>query len=125
MTGKLLSAVFLFALAAMSIPVLILTEDPNTNAASFSGNIHRGEQAYDKYCSACHNTGLAGSPKLNDRERWEQIGSKPMDELKQFVKSNFEEENGKMRPKINCTNCRDEDFENAIAFMIKTAGVKA
>ncbi len=35
-----------------------------------------GEQVYGQVCKTCHDTGLAGSPKLGDKAAWAKVGRK-------------------------------------------------
>src|SRR5690606_14801377 len=33
-------------------------------------DLAKGEQIYNQFCVACHLTGVAGAPKLGDKELW-------------------------------------------------------
>jgi len=39
------------------------------------------EQVYQKVCSVCHNTGVAGAPKLGDKEAWAPRIAEGIDKL--------------------------------------------
>ena len=44
---------------------------PPPAAASGTGAQASGEDVYKKTCAACHDQGIAGAPKLDDKAAWE------------------------------------------------------
>lgn len=73
---------------------------------------------YDGKCSACHISGVAGAPKLDDKDAWAPRLAKGTENLLASVKSGL----GAMPPMGTCGDCTDEDFAALIELM--TAGVK-
>ncbi len=73
-----------------------------------------GEKTYRTVCFACHDAGVANSPKLGDKEAWKPRIAQGMDVL---LNSAI---NGKtaMPPRGTCMACSDEDLKAAIEFMI-------
>src|SRR4051794_21738463 len=46
------------------------TAAANTAAAAPAGGSGNGKAVYEKVCSVCHGTGLAGAPKFGDKAAW-------------------------------------------------------
>lgn len=76
-----------------------------------------GQAIYDSKCSLCHAAGVAGAPKLGDKEAWEPRIATGEDALLASVL------NGKnaMPPKAACMDCSEDDFKTAISYMISQA----
>jgi cytochrome c5 len=92
---------------------------------TFTANIENGKKVYNKVCVACHMTGVAGAPALKDKKRWEEIAQKSMKTLHNDAINGFTGKHGVMPPKGTCTDCSDQDLYDAVAYMLKTAGVSA
>ncbi len=92
---------------------------------TFTANIENGKKVYNKVCVACHMTGVAGAPALKDKKRWEEIAQKDMKTLHNDAINGFTGKHGVMPPKGTCTDCSDQDLYDAVAYMLKTAGVSA
>lgn len=73
-----------------------------------------GEKIYRTVCFACHDAGVANSPKLGDKEAWQPRIAQGMDVLMNSAI------NGKtaMPPRGTCMACSDDDLKAAIEFMI-------
>ena len=73
-----------------------------------------GKKIYDTKCFACHNTGVANSPKLGDKAAWESRIATGMDAmLATAIKGK-----GAMPPKGTCMDCSDDDLKAAIQYMV-------
>jgi cytochrome c5 len=72
-----------------------------------------GETIYNTKCMACHNAGVAGAPKLGDKEAWAPRIATGMDALLASAT------NGKnaMPPKGTCMDCTEDDLKAAIEYM--------
>ncbi len=92
---------------------------------TYVANLENGKKVYNKVCIACHMTGVAGAPALKDKARWTEIAAKGMKQLHHDAISGFTGKHGVMPPKGTCTDCSDQDLYDAVAYMLKTAGVKA
>jgi cytochrome c5 len=73
-----------------------------------------GQGVYDKFCFACHATGVGGAPKLGDKAGWEPRVAKGMDALWQSVVNGL----NAMPPKGTCMACADDELKNAMTFML-------
>ncbi|PWW09321.1 cytochrome c5 [Pseudidiomarina tainanensis] len=83
-------------------------------AAASSGGARSGEAVYNKFCVACHTSGVLGAPKLNNAADWEPRLAQGMDTV---LKHAIEGINA-MPPKGTCNDCSDEEIQAAIDFMI-------
>ena len=97
------------------------SSDQTTASAAGSVDIAAGEQIYQTACFACHMTGVAEAPKLDDPAAWEPRLAQGMAGL---LKSSI---NGKgaMPPKGGFAHLTESDLRNAIGFMLDKAGVSA
>jgi len=82
---------------------------------SLSGAVlANGEQVYQKSCQACHATGVAGAPKLGDKDAWAPRIATGMDAL---VASSISGK-GIMPPKGGCAGCSDDDLKAVVEYMV-------
>ena len=104
---------------------------PETGAASAEGrtvaaetgpvDVAAGEKIYQSACFACHMSGVAGAPKLDDPAAWEPRLGQGMSGLLQAVING----KGAMPPKGGFAHLTDDDVRNAVEFMLDKAGVSA
>ena len=73
-----------------------------------------GKQIYDKYCFACHTSGIAGAPKFRNTQDWAPRVKKGMKQLVSSVQNGLKA----MPPKGTCTQCNANDFKAAIEYMM-------
>jgi cytochrome c5 len=74
-----------------------------------------GQAIYQQSCQSCHAAGVAGAPKLGDKDAWAPRIAAGMDALMNTVM------NGKnaMPPKGACMSCSDEDLTAAVQYMVE------
>ncbi len=92
---------------------------------TYVANLENGKKVYNKVCIACHMTGVAGAPALKDKARWTEIAAKGMKQLHHDAINGFTGKHGVMPARGSCNDCSDQDLYDAVAYMLKTAGVKA
>ena len=92
-----------------------------TAAASGGGalDVVAGEKVYQSACFACHLSGAAGAPKLDDPAAWEPRLGQGMAGLLQSVTNG----KGAMPPKGGFAHLTEDEMRNAIGFMLGQAGV--
>ena len=73
-----------------------------------------GAQVYDKFCFACHSTGVSGAPKLGDADAWAERSAKGMDTLWDSTLNGL----NLMPAKGTCMGCSDEELRAAIDHMM-------
>jgi cytochrome c5 len=73
-----------------------------------------GQAIYQQSCQSCHASGVAGAPKLGDKEAWAPRIAAGMDAIMNAVM------NGKnaMPPKGACMSCSDDDLKAAAQYMV-------
>lgn len=74
-----------------------------------------GQAVYEKTCSVCHATGLAGAPKLGDKEAWAPHIAEGIDHLLP-VAINGE---GAMPPRGGNPSLSDEELRAAVIYMME------
>ena len=100
------------------------TTETTTAAASAGGgavDLAAGEKVYQSACFACHLTGVAEAPKIDDPAAWEPRLAQGMAGLLQAVTAG----KGAMPPKGGFAHLTEEDMRNAIEYMLDKAGVSA
>jgi cytochrome c5 len=79
---------------------------------------HSGEEVFKSTCAACHQTGVAGAPKLGDKGQW---GPRIKQGQQQLVASAIKGK-GAMPPKGGNASLSDDDIARAVAFMANQSG---
>ncbi len=69
---------------------------------------------YERNCKMCHQTGLAGAPRLGNKTDWAPRISQGLDAL---VKAAWVGVRA-MPPKGNCLQCSEADIKATVEFMI-------
>ena len=80
-----------------------------------------GEKVYQSACFACHLSGVADAPKLDDPAAWEPRLAQGMSGLVQAAVNG----KGAMPPKGGFAHLTEDDLRNAVGFMLDKAGVSA
>jgi cytochrome c5 len=86
-------------------------------AAPAGGSARSGEEVYTAVCMACHATGAAGAPKVDDKAAWEPRVATGIDALMNSAING----KGAMPPRAG-QNISDDELKAAIGFMITKAG---
>ena len=73
-----------------------------------------GEEIYNINCRACHDTGVAGAPKLGDVNAWAPRIAAGMDSLLANATNGL----NAMPPKGTCVSCSDAELLAAIEYML-------
>lgn len=77
-----------------------------------------GPQVYNTACLACHTPGVAGAPKLGDKETWAPRIAQGMSVLKDHAINGYQGKNGYMPPKGGRTDLSDAEIVAAIEYMV-------
>ena len=93
--------------ATAIISVVLLSVSSLASAAD-------GQKIYQQSCQSCHASGVAGAPKLGDKDAWAPRIATGMDAMMASVM------NGKnaMPPKGACGSCSDDDLTAAAQYMV-------
>ncbi len=84
------------------------------SAASAAAGSRTGEQVYKAVCTNCHQTGVAGAPKLGDKAAWAPHLMHGTDGLLQSALKG----KGAMPPKGGNPSLSDDEVRAAIEFMV-------
>ncbi len=77
-----------------------------------------GERVFKQVCHACHGMGVAGAPKLGDREQWKKRVSQGPDKLLQHALKGFAGEHGTMPPRGGNPELSDMEVKTAVDYML-------
>ncbi|MDV6328226.1 cytochrome c5 family protein [Idiomarina sp. Sol25] len=84
-----------------------------SSAAEESSGPRSGQQVYDKYCTACHTSGVMGAPKMNNAADWQPRLDQGMETVLKHAVEGF----NAMPPKGTCSDCSEEEIQAAIDYM--------
>jgi cytochrome c5 len=100
-------------------PVSFVAATPGQSARSthFKG----GHAVYDETCSACHETGIAGAPRIGDKAAWAPRISKGFPTLVGHAVKGFQGKDGIMPPKGG-GDWDNVEVARAVAWMTGRAG---
>ncbi|HET7370315.1 MAG TPA: c-type cytochrome [Gammaproteobacteria bacterium] len=73
-------------------------------------------------CSACHATGVAGAPKIGDKQEWAKHIAKGLATLKDHAINGYHGPEGFMPPKGGNPSLTDEQVVAAMKYMIGQSG---
>ena len=80
-----------------------------------------GQSVYEGKCKACHATGAAGAPKLDDKANWAPRIAQGMDTLNKHAIEGFKGTVGFMPPKGGFATLSDDEVKAAVAYMVSQA----
>lgn len=111
--------------AAQSMAAAVMPEAPAEPAATAepaaapaaTADLAKGKSIYGTACFACHATGAAGAPKLDDKAAWAPRIAQGMDTLVQHAING----KGAMPPKGGRLDLSDDDIRDAVAYMVGEA----
>lgn len=80
--------------------------------------LSQGQQVWLDNCKACHATGLAGAPKIGNKELWSPRIAKGLDVLFEHAKHGFVGKSGNQMPaRGGNLKLTDSQIEAAVTFM--------
>ena len=74
-----------------------------------------GQGIYKASCQACHAAGVAGAPKLGDKDAWAPRIAKGNDAMYTSVMKGL----NAMPPKGACMSCSDDELRAAVDYMVE------
>ena len=83
-------------------------------ASSDAGGTRSGDAVYNKFCAACHTSGVLGAPKFNDAADWEPRLAQGMETVLKHAVEGY----NAMPPKGTCNDCSEEEIQAAIDYMV-------
>lgn len=99
--------------------VNIGTAPPAASAAPVvAAGPRSGEDVFNAHCAACHDTGVAGAPKVGDSAAWAPRAAQGIDTLLSHAINGL----NAMPPKGTCAACSDDELKGAIEYMLSKSG---
>jgi len=77
-----------------------------------------GSGNYQRTCSACHNLGVAGAPRISEPSLWKDRIDKGIDTLVEHAINGFAGNDGVMPPKGGFTQLTDEEVREIVEYMV-------
>jgi cytochrome c5 len=74
-----------------------------------------GQKIYQASCQACHAAGVAGAPKLGDKDAWAPRIAKGNDAMLSSIMNGFKA----MPPKGGCMSCSEDELRAAMEYMLE------
>ena len=88
--------------------------------ALFAGSaLADGKATYDSACGVCHVAGVAGAPKLDDKENWKDRIAQGNDVLLKHVLEGFQGKVGYMPPKGGFMQLSNNEVEQAVDYLLE------
>jgi cytochrome c5 len=81
----------------------------------------KGADVFKKTCAMCHQTGVAGAPKLGDKADWGPRIAQGKDTLYKHAIEGFNGNKGAMPAKGANPSLSDEDVKATVDFMVSKA----
>lgn len=81
-----------------------------------------GEQVFQAVCKTCHETGIAGAPKVGDKAAWAASIKKGYETLVQHALNGFQEPGKLMPPRGGNPDLSDVEVERALVYMANRSG---
>lgn len=94
---------------------------PAAGDAAGGADLALGQSVYEGKCQACHASGAAGSPKLDDKANWAPRIAQGMDTLVKHALEGFKGTVGYMPPKGGFATLTDDEVKAAVAYMVSKA----
>ena len=92
---------------------LIILTGPANNAFA------DGKSDFEANCTACHGFGIAGAPKIGDKENWAPRINQGMETLYSNAIEGFSGATGFMPAKGGFANLTDEQIEAIVDYMVE------
>jgi len=80
-----------------------------------------GQQTYQQACFACHNTGVAGSPKIGDKAAWAPRIAQGMATLQEHALKGYKGKTGFMPAKGGRADLSDDAVKAAVQYMVDSS----
>jgi cytochrome c5 len=77
-----------------------------------------GEKIYNESCQSCHAEGIAGAPKLGDKDAWADRIAQGMETLNSNSINGFTGKTGMMPAKGGNAALSDDEVKAAVAYMV-------
>ncbi len=77
-----------------------------------------GKDVFNGGCAACHASGVAGAPKVGDKDAWAARVTQDIEVIYSNAINGFQGATGVMPPKGGFMNLTDEEIKAAVDYMV-------
>jgi len=95
------------------------TSETASEKPALSDNAISGKATYTTNCFVCHDSGVAGAPKLSDKESWNNRLKQGVDSVVEHAIKGFNGNSGTMPPKGGNLSLTDQQVKDAVQYMIE------
>jgi cytochrome c5 len=92
--------------------------EPAKNVAAAPSTRRSGQQVYETTCTACHGAGIAGAPKVGDKNQWAKHIGKGRDALYASAVNGVQEGTAVMPPKGGNPGLSNAEVRAAVDYMV-------
>lgn len=85
-------------------------------------NLENGEMIYLDDCVLCHEGAIEGAHRLDQTDRWQESANKGFDQLVYNTVHGYQGKYGELPVMGMCSQCSDQDIQDAVAYMLVKAG---
>ena len=82
------------------------------------GVLADGATVYNSGCMACHAAGVAGAPRVGDKEAWTDRNARGSELIYEHAIVGYQGASGYMPPKGGFAHFSDDDVKAAVDFMV-------
>lgn len=86
-------------------------------------DLNNGQLVYEDDCILCHEGAIEGAHRLDQSERWRESAQKGFDQLVANTVQGYQGKYGELPVMGMCPQCSDKDIEDAVAYMLVSAGM--
>lgn len=87
-------------------------------AAPEASNVDIGKSVFGKTCSLCHATGVAGAPRVGDKEDWGPRIAQGKDVLYQHSIEGYNGDKGAMPARGGAPSLSDDEMKAAVDYLV-------
>jgi len=112
----------MLAILAVLMPVMALSSSHGNDQKPMPGKstpamLAKGQAIYEKSCAFCHATGVAGAPKLGDKDVWKARNKSGFDHLVEMAIRG----KGAMPPRGGNSALSDDDIRAAVTYILENS----
>ncbi len=82
-------------------------------------DLQQGEKVYREVCATCHREGIAGAPKMGDKEAWQPRIAKGLPTLVENSINGYQGNQGVMPPKGGAKSLSNQQVASAVAYIVR------
>lgn len=98
----------------LSIIILLLVAATGSFAEG-----QKGQGVYMNFCANCHDSGIAGAPKVGDKPAWAERSAKGTDAMVKNAINGYQGSAGYMPAKGGHSALTDEEVSDAVHYMLE------